>query len=75
MAFMSGPISLLSFDDEDAKAAGTIRAALELPDRPIGAYDLLIAGQALRHQFSLVTSDVKEFSRVDALSWEDWAKP
>ncbi len=73
-AFLSGPISLLSLDDEDAKAAGTIRAALESAGRPIGAYDLLIAGQAVRHKLTLVTSNSKEFGRVKGLSWEDWAK-
>jgi tRNA(fMet)-specific endonuclease VapC len=35
----------------------------------------LIAGQALARQFTLVTANVSEFSRVKGLSWEDWAKP
>ena len=72
--FLSGPISLLSFDDEDAKAAGALRAVLESIVRPIGAYDLLMAGQAIRHRLTLVTSNAREFSRVKGLSWEDWAK-
>jgi len=42
--------------------------------RPIGAYDLLIAGQALRHRVTLVTANAKEFGRVNGLVWEDWAK-
>jgi len=57
---------------------GTIRAALERVGRPIGAYDLLIAAQAVRHKITLVTAKVtantKEFSRVKGLVWEDWAK-
>ena len=73
-AFLSGPVSLLPLDDEDAKEAGAIRAALESVGRPIGAYDLLIAGQAVRHTLILVTSNAREFSRVKRLSWEDWAK-
>ena len=40
----------------------------------IGAYDVLIAGQALRHQLTLVTANVREFSRIKGLEWEDWAK-
>ena len=74
-AFLSGPISLLPFDDEDAAAAGSVRAALEVLGRPIGAYDVLIAGQALARQLVLVTANVAEFSRVNGLSWQDWAKP
>jgi tRNA(fMet)-specific endonuclease VapC len=72
-AFLAGPLDLLAFDDEDARIAGTIRAVLEAGGTPIGAYDLLIAGQALRHGATLVTANVSEFSRVAGLTWEDWA--
>jgi tRNA(fMet)-specific endonuclease VapC len=72
--FLSGPLSLLPFDEEDAKAAGKVRAEIEAAGRPIGAYDLLIAGQALRHKMTLVTANTKEFQRVPGLAFEDWAK-
>ncbi|MGA7954645.1 MAG: type II toxin-antitoxin system VapC family toxin [Gloeobacterales cyanobacterium] len=71
--FFAGPLDLLAFDDEDARTAGTIRAELEAGGNPIGAYDLLIAGQALRYGATLVTANVSEFSRVAGLTWEDWA--
>lgn len=74
-AFFGGPISLLAFDDEDAQSAGAIRAALEASGKPIGAYDLLIAGQALQRKFTLVTANVTEFARVKGLAWQDWSKP
>ena len=73
-AFLGGPISLLPFDDEDARIAGTLRASLESEGRPIGAYDLLIAGQAFRRNLTLVTANVTEFRRVRGLVWQDWAK-
>jgi tRNA(fMet)-specific endonuclease VapC len=73
--FLAGPITLLSFDDEDARVAGTIRATLQASGTPIGVYDLLIAGQALARQLTLVTANVSEFSRIKGLSWQDWAKP
>ena len=73
--FLSGPVLILPFEEADSRVAGTLRAALEASGKPIGAYDLLIAGQALRHHLTLVTSNVAEFSRVKGLSWEDWAKP
>jgi tRNA(fMet)-specific endonuclease VapC len=72
--FLSGPLSLLPFDEEDAKAAGKVRAEIEAAGRPIGAYDVLIAGQALRHKMTLVTANTKEFQRVPGLAFEDWAK-
>jgi tRNA(fMet)-specific endonuclease VapC len=73
--FLAGPILVLSFDHADSQAAGSIRATLEASGRPIGAYEVLMAGQALRHQLTLVTANVSEFSRVKGLAWQDWAKP
>jgi tRNA(fMet)-specific endonuclease VapC len=74
-AFLAGPLNLLPFQEQDARVAGALRAALEAQGKPIGAYDLLIAGQAIRHNMILVTANVKEFGRVKNLVWEDWAKP
>ena len=73
-AFLAGPLGLLPFDPEDARAAGALRARLEADGRPIGAYDLLMAGQALRRQLTQVTANVTEFRRVKGLAWENWAK-
>jgi tRNA(fMet)-specific endonuclease VapC len=72
--FLAGQLSLLLFDFEDARVSGGVRAALEGIGKPIGAYDVLIAGQALRHSLTLVTANAREFSRVKGLKWEDWAK-
>ena len=72
--FLSGPVQVLPFEDADSQVAGTLRAALEAAGKPIGAYDLLMAGQAVRHHLTLVTSNGKEFSRVKGLIWQDWAQ-
>ena len=71
-AFLAGPIEVLDFEDEDARVAGQLRSTLEIAGTPIGAYDVLIAGQALRHGATLVTANTSEFARVSGLSWEDW---
>lgn len=55
--------------------AGRTRAALEAAGASIGPYDVLIAGQALRHEATLVTANVSEFARVPSLRWEDWTLP
>jgi len=39
---------------------------------PIGAYDVLIAGQALERNLILVTHNAGEFERVPGLRLEDW---
>jgi tRNA(fMet)-specific endonuclease VapC len=72
--FLAGPVLVLAFEESDSRAAGALRASLETLGKPIGAYDVLMAGQALRYQLTLVTSNVSEFSRVEGLSWQDWAK-
>jgi len=71
--FLANWVNLLDFDEEDARVAGRLRAELESLGRPIGQYDLLIAGQALRHKMTLVTANALEFGRIKGLSWEDWS--
>jgi tRNA(fMet)-specific endonuclease VapC len=70
--FLSGDINIVPFDDEDAAAAGDLRAALEAAGTPIGPYDFLIAAQALRSGMTLVTANVSEFAWVRGLLWQDW---
>ncbi len=64
--------SVLDFDKEDARQAGEIRAVLAAKGTPIGAYDVLIAGQAAARNMILVTHNTKEFGRVPSLHFEDW---
>jgi tRNA(fMet)-specific endonuclease VapC len=71
--FLSGNVGVISFAEEDAEAAGDLRAGLERAGTPIGPYDLLIAAQALRTGATLVTANVSEFSRVRGLLWQDWS--
>jgi len=63
---------IVEFDQEDARRAGEIRAALAKASAAIGPYDVLIAGQALARSLVLVTHNVKEFGRVEGLLVEDW---
>jgi tRNA(fMet)-specific endonuclease VapC len=73
--FFAGPVHPLSFEDGDAEIAGAIRANLEAVGKPIGAYDLLIAAQAMRNKLTLITANISEFARIKALTWADWGKP
>jgi tRNA(fMet)-specific endonuclease VapC len=62
----------VGFDREDARHAGEVRAALAAAGTPIGAYDVLIAGQARSRDLVLVTRNAREFDRVAGLRVEDW---
>ena len=64
--------AVLELDKEDARRAGEVRAFLSTKGRPIGPLDVLIAGQALSRDLTLVTHNTREFSRVPKLKIEDW---
>jgi tRNA(fMet)-specific endonuclease VapC len=65
-------LRVLSFGEDEARAAARIRATLEAEGRAIGPLDVLIAATALEQQAVLVTHNTKEFSRVAGLRVEDW---
>jgi tRNA(fMet)-specific endonuclease VapC len=64
----------VDFDQADAEDAAKIRAHLAIKGKPIGPYDVLIAGQARARGLTVVTNNTKEFKRVPSLSIEDWLK-
>jgi tRNA(fMet)-specific endonuclease VapC len=66
------PLPSVPFDDAAAAEYGVLRAQLESVGTPIGANDLMIAAITRRHDFTLVTNNVDEFSRIAALRVEDW---
>ena len=68
------PLTSIPFDQQDALVYGQIRATLEAQGLPIGAVDTLIAAQAVRYNFILVTNNMREFARVPNLAIEDWTK-
>jgi tRNA(fMet)-specific endonuclease VapC len=69
-----GAIRVLPYDRKAAQATATVtvRANLKQRGRPIGAYDVLIAGTALAYELILVTSNVREFKQVEGLRVENW---
>jgi tRNA(fMet)-specific endonuclease VapC len=73
--FVSQFISL-PFDDSAAEIYSQIRANLEKGGTPIGPYDLQIAAIAISNELTLVSHNLREFSRVQNLSLDDWeARP
>jgi tRNA(fMet)-specific endonuclease VapC len=61
----------LPFDDRSAEFYANIRATLANQGTPIGPNDLLIAAIAQAHNLTLVTANIREFSRVDGLRIEN----
>ena len=69
---MASRLELLPFDTKAAYHFGQIRAALYRVGKPIGPYDMMIAGHARALGLKLVTNNVKEFERVPGLVIENW---
>jgi tRNA(fMet)-specific endonuclease VapC len=69
------PLTILPFEEGATIHYGRIRVYLEAQGLPIGALDTLIAAQAIHHNLTLVTNNVREFSRVPGLTIVDWTQP
>ena len=64
---------IAAFDESAARVGGVLRAALEQKGKPIGPMDTLIAAHALHLGVTLVTNNVREFSRVPGLQVVNWS--
>lgn len=63
---------VLPFDVAAAEVYGPLRASLELQGRRLDEPDLRIASIALSRQLTLITGNVRHFSRVPDLRVENW---
>ena len=68
------PFAIIAFDGQAADIYAQIRSVLERQGQVIGFNDLIIAATVMAHDGSLVTGNVKEFSRIDGLKLENWAE-
>ena len=66
------PLKVVDFDYSAAIIYGDIRARLEQQGMPIGSLDTLIAAHTLSLSVTLITNNVKEFSRVPNLQLDNW---
>ncbi len=73
LSMLLANIEILDFDVDAADCYGKIRADLEKKGTPIGPLDMMIAGHAQSRGYTVVTNNVKEFSRVSNLKIENWA--
>lgn len=67
-------LEMLPMDEPADRHYGKLRTDLEKAGTPIGPNDLFIAAQALAHNLTLVTDNVREFERVPHLKIENWLR-
>lgn len=65
-------LDVLPFDVPADAEYANIRVELEASGKPIGPNDLLIAAHARSLRTTIVTANVREFSRVRGLNVENW---
>jgi tRNA(fMet)-specific endonuclease VapC len=65
-------LEVLGYGDNAAAHYGSIRSNLEKKGQVIGVNDLHIAGHARSAGLVLVSNNLKEFNRVEALRTENW---
>jgi tRNA(fMet)-specific endonuclease VapC len=68
-------VDIEPFDEADMTAAAKVGAALIRRGATIGPFDLLIAGQALARDWTVVTANRREFFRIEGLKVIDWTAP
>ena len=66
-------LEVLPYSAKAAQHYGAIRAALEKQGQTIGVNDLHIAAHARSEGLTLVSNNLREFERVPALQFENWA--
>lgn len=68
------PLTILPFHGHElVECYGEIRAFIESKGQTIGPLDMLIAAHALGLDLTIVSNNIKEFSRIPNLKCENWA--
>lgn len=66
------PLEIAYMEEQTARAYGHLRAYLQKKGSPIGSLDTMIGAHALALDVTLVTNNVREFSRIPGLTVVDW---
>jgi tRNA(fMet)-specific endonuclease VapC len=73
--FALSQVEIEPFDEADMRTAAKLSARLIARGQNIGPFDLLIAGQALARDWTVVTAKTREFAQVEGLNVIDWTAP
>jgi len=67
------PLTILPFQGKRLVTCyGEIRVSLESKGQTIGPLDMLIAAHALSLDLTIISNNIKEFSRIPTLKSENW---
>ena len=67
-------LQILPYDEKAAKVYAKVGRELEIKGQVISPMDTLIASHAISLGVTLVTNNVREFSIISDLVWENWVE-
>ena len=65
-------VNIVPIGEKEALAAGDSLADLRKSGQTIGLEDVLIAASAITNQYTVVTANIRHFSRIAGLPVENW---
>ena len=68
-------VNILPLDLDEVLIAGDTLAFLQKIGQPIGIENVLIASTALNHECTLVSANIRHFTKISGLTVEDWLVP
>jgi tRNA(fMet)-specific endonuclease VapC len=63
---------IIETNKNSAETYGMLKASLEKSGTPLDDFDLIIASCALAQNLTLVTNNIKHFSRIEGLKLTNW---
>jgi tRNA(fMet)-specific endonuclease VapC len=70
---LENSFEVIAADKGSAEIYGMLKSALEKSGTPLDDFDLIIAACAMAHNLTLVTNNIKHFSRVEGLKLTNWS--
>lgn len=71
--FLQNKLVMLPLDRKVIEVYGKTKAMMQLNGCAVGEFDLLIAATALANELTVATLNVRDFSKVPGLEYEDWS--
>lgn len=72
-SFLQNRIVILPLDRKVIEIYARTKSAIQANGCTLGEFDLLIAATGIAHQLTVATLNVRDFSKVPELRFEDWS--
>jgi predicted nucleic acid-binding protein len=70
---LENSFEILSTGKESAEIFGMLKASLEKSGKTLDDFDLIVASCALANNLTLISNNIKHFSRIESLKLTNWS--